>query len=859
MLLLSTSMSSNARQTGIYPSMEINFPKTKIDKILESLETSIEGLTAEKVRQKQASDGANEIKSEHTSLTKILFQQYANFLMLLLIFGAALSIYLGEYVDGLVIVGVLLINGILGTIQEYKAEKLTKALNAHIPQKVNVRREGKEVIIERKDLIRGDIVILTNGQLVPADLRIIKNFGVIVDEAMLTGEAMGVVKQVEELAEDPKSITEMTNMMFSGTFILEGGCEAVVVATGEITEFGKIISFTHHTKKRSSFLQQVNGLSNFLFKTTLLVSGVLFIALALFKPALGINHIFLFTIVLAIAIVPEMLPLISTIALTRASLVLIKNGVLIKRLSSLEDLGGVEIICTDKTGTITKNVLSISNIIAANAEECLRYALYCSKEIKDENFILAGSFDAAIWKKAKRDIKLGNWQTIWQGSFDPHFRWQFTVVEADNEPLIAIKGSPESIVERCQLEDKEKDEILLQSSNFGKEGLRVLAVATKQIKLKANYAESDISRLVFLGLLVFEDPIKDTAAASLKQAENLGVKIKILTGDAPEVALQVAKKAGMKVADNEIITGYDLAQISPEKKITIVHQAKIFARVDPKEKFEIIQILGKRHSVMFLGEGINDAPALKSADVGMVVQEASDIAKEAADIVLTKPDLRVIIQSIYLGRQIMNNIAKYILITLTGNFGSLYAISLLSVISPILPLLPTQVLLENILTDVPMVGLINSPISELERLEPARQNIREICFNAIVFGFATLIIQFIFYRMFSSLPTDLFRTLWLTEIILFEFTLIISLRTYDWFWKAAKLAANTRAFFITVVIFTLSLPYIPLLNSWFHLEPYGLAYLLPIFLVIAFGLLMIEVMKKFIFRHNRIVFSTIDN
>lgn len=830
--------------------MEMKYSQNKVSDVLKFLETSLDGLNIDTVLKKQQQYGANEIKTKQISLASIFVQQYTNFLMLLLIFGAALSIYLGEYIDGFVILGVLLVNGVLGTMQEYKAERLTQALNAHIPQKVTVRREGVETVIDRKDLVRGDIVILTNGQLVPADLRIVKNFGVMVDEAMLTGEAVGVIKQVEELANEPKSIPEMTNMLFSGTFILEGGCEAVVVATGGITEFGKIISFTHHTKKRSSFLQQVNGLSSFLFKTTLLISGVLFIALTLFKPMLGVSHIFLFTIALAIAIVPEMLPLISTIALSRASLVLIKSGVLIKRLSSLEDLGGVEVICTDKTGTITKNVLKVTKVLSKNPDDCLKHALYCSKEMKDPDFVLAGSFDSAIWKKASKEQQSEKWETLWQGSFDPHFRWQFYVVNDKNKTRIAIKGAAESILERCILTEAEKQDLLLQTANFGKKGLRVLAVATKDIIVQEQYSEKDIVELQFSGLLVFEDPIKETAGAALLRAEELGIKLKILTGDAPEVALHVAQKAGMNVTADEIISGSDFSDVNPEQKFNAVQKAKIFARVNPKEKFEIIQILGKQYSVMFLGEGINDAPALKSADVGMVVQEASDIAKETADIVLTEPDLGVIIQSIYLGRQIMSNIAKYILITLTGNFGSLYAISLTSVITPILPLLPTQVLLENILTDVPMIGLINSPISDDEQKKPSRQNVRAICFNATILGFAILIIQFIFYRMSNHLPTDLFRTLWLIEIILFEFMLIISLRTTNWFWKAPKLATNSRIFFILVVIFTLLLPYIPFIKDWFHFQRYDLMYLIPILLLITFGLFIIEMMKKFMFRDN---------
>lgn len=830
--------------------MNTKFVSKTEKQILNLFKTTENGLTEEQVKQKQSKEGLNILKTKKISLLKIFYQQYANFLMLLLTVGAVLSMVLGEWIDGMVIFGILFVNGILGTYQEYKAEKLTQVLNARTPQKVMVRRNGNEFMIDKKELVKGDIVILSNGQIVPADIRLIKNFGIIIDESALTGESIGVSKQTEKMQKMPKGLHQMKNIVFSGTAVLQGGGEGVVVATGEETEFGHIISLTHSTKKRSSFLQQVNSLSDLLFKVTLLILGILLVVLIIFKADLGINRIFLFAIALSIAIVPEMLPLISTISLTRASLALSKKGVLIKRLSSLEDLGGVEIICTDKTGTITKNVLSIKDIQADDHDDCLFHALMSSKEMTDPDFILAGSFDSAVWKKSSKDLqsRAKKAKKIWQGSFQPEFRWQFSIYQEDSDAQLAIKGAPEDIILKCNLDEKLKIQLIDQCSELGKQGLRVLAVAKKSVTLEKEYTEKHIKELEFLGIISFTDPIKKSAKKALAKAEQLGLQIKILTGDCAKVALQVAKKVGMNVNEHEVITPDQLKKLDSNQRYEVMMRSKIFARVNPKEKYEIIQVFAKQHSVMFLGEGINDAPALKSADVGMVVQEASDIAKESADIVLTKPDLNVIVENINFGRQIMNNISKYILVTLTGNFGSLFAISVVSIVSPILPLLPVQILLENILTDVPMISAVNSPEEKAERKRPSEQNIRQIAFYAIILGLAVLLVQFIFYKLYISLDVDLFRTLWLIEIVLFEFVLVLSLFTKDWFFKSKVLNRKTAVFFIAIVLGIILLPFVPYVNSWFHLVPYDLSYLIPIFGFTIFGLFVVELMKRLLYK-----------
>jgi calcium-translocating P-type ATPase len=827
--------------------MNKRYCQISFEEALEELKTSKKGLSRAEVEKRRLNYGYNDFKEKKISFFTIFIRQYANFLMILLLFGAVISFFLREWTDGFVILAILIINGILGATQEHKAEQLLKTLQKNIPQKVMVRRNNREVMVDNKELIPGDIVILNNGQIIPADLRVVSSSGLIIDESPLTGESIGVAKERKKLAQLPKNINEMVNILFSGTTILAGSGEGLVIAIGEATEFGKIVQLTRESKRRSSFLKQVQSLSDFLLKTTIVTVVLLFILLLIFKPDFGLSNVFLFTVALAIAIVPEMLPLISTIALTGASLKLIKKGVMIKRLSAIEDLGGINIICSDKTGTLTKNVLKLLKIDAADNNNCLKYAWLASRTKIDPNHYLAGSFDEAIYKACKKEWgseEIKKPESIYFSSFDPHFRWQFEVYHLGDGAKVAIKGAPESMVLRSKLDKKEADMILNQTSKLGAEGFRVLAVARKTLEYKKEYSHKDIFDLEYLGLLIFEDPIKETAPRALEMAYEMGLDVKIITGDAPEIALAVANNVGLKTEANEVITGYEMSKIGKPEREDLFSSTKIFARVDPKDKYQIIKTLAKKNSLMFLGEGINDAPSLKVADAGMVVKEASDIAKEAADIILTKPDLVVIIESIKLGRQIISNISKYILITLTGNFGSLYAVGIISIISPVLPLLPTQVLLENIMTDVPMISLVGDKISPEEEKRPVRQNIKKLAVNSAILGLALLLTQFVFYKLYFHLPVDLFRTLWLMEVILFEFMLIFSLRTNQFFWRAKMINLKQMMFFLSIILAILVLPYVSPLNHWFHLVPYNLMYLPQIVIFVIIGLIITEIMKK---------------
>ncbi len=841
--------------------MDQAYISTSVARVLTLLQTSTRGLSTIEARRRLELYGFNNIEPQKISLFRVFVQQYANFLMALLCAGAIFSFLLGQTTDALVIMTVLLINGLLGTFQEYRAETLMRALKNHIPDTVYVRREGKEMIITRKELVQGDIVVVQSGHLAPADMRVIGSYDLRVDESALTGESVSVLKNSDALAGNISRTSDMKNVVFSGTMITEGEGECVVLQTGAQSEFGHIVSLVHHAQKHSSFLAQINGLSSFLFWITVVSMGGLFVFLIIFKSAWGLSSIFLFAVALTISIVPSMLPLISTIALTSASMALAKKGVVIKRLTSLEDLGAVDVICADKTGTLTENSMRVADVVATSPQVCSYYALLASDETSMLHNGQPSSFDGAIVAYVSEMVhqQKSNHHMIWNGVFDPAYKWQFKVYAYQQKAELVIKGAPESILSRCQMSPHAQQEILEQAERYGEQGFRALAIARAYVPLYKEYTHDQIHDMDFVGLMIFEDPIKATAAHALARARQLGVSVKILTGDAPAIALHVAREVGMHCDENQVVIFSDIAHCSEKKKREYVERAVIFARMNPEEKYEIIRLLSEQHSVMFLGEGINDAPALKCADVGMCVKEASDIAQEASDILLTKSDLSVIIDAIEYGRKIMLNIYKYILVTLTGNFGSLYAVSFLSLFAPVLPLLPTQLLLENILTDMPMVSSVTSRIHRTEGMRPVRQSIRTIAFHGLLFSSVVLIVQVIFYFMFSYLPVELFRTLWLIEIILFEFMLVVALFTRDWLWHTPVVRGKTGWFFAAITLCTLALPYIPVVNSWFHIQPYEIVYLIPLMGLMCLGLLMIELLKWVLRKKERIIGSYSSN
>jgi len=834
----------------------LNYTTKTVSETLRVLKSQKEGLKKKEVEVRQKKFGENILEERRVNVFKIFSRQFKGVFIYLLIFAAFLSLFLGEHYDTITIIIILFINGSLGFIQEYRAEKTVEKLQKYITPKVRVRREGKIEIVERRFLVPGDIVLLEEGDIVSADLRLIEVQGLMVEESILTGESEPVLKQVLPLDFKVKEPQEAKNIVFAGTRIDDGYGEGVVVATGQEMVIGQIAKLVAGTVHESEFEKNLLRFSRFILFMVLITLGIVFLANLLIKSReVQISSFLLFTVALAISVVPEALPIVTTLAMAKGALRLAKENVVVKRLSAIEDLGNIDVLCTDKTGTITENILKVDEIISDVPNKLLQSALATFIFLGKEKTI-TNSFDLAIFKKARKELKdqTRKLKGVWSIPFDPALRRSSVVIEEEGKHLIIVKGAPEEILkisssilkETKELPIKDyKDEILEKVKKAGRNGRRVLALGIKEIAKKDKYSREDEKGLLFLGFLTFIDPLKPKVKATIKKAKDLGIEIKILTGDSQEVATAVAKE--IDLTKEEAITGEEMDQFSNSQLERIVGEKKVFARVSPEQKYRIIKVLQKKFVVGFLGEGINDAPALKLAAVSLVVDRAADVAREAADVILLKKDLGIIIEAIKEGRVIFNNIVKYIRYTLTSNFGNFYAMAAISLLIPFLPMLPIQVLLVNLLSDFPLIAVSFDRVDLIELRKPCHYNIRQIAFVSILLGLISSIFDFIFFAIFFRTGPALLRTLWFMESIFSEFVVFFSLRTRLFILKASKPAFILLFSTFVSTFLTLGLVYSNL-GQLFHFVKPSSQSILIVLLIVAIYFITTETTKVLYFR-----------
>jgi Mg2+-importing ATPase len=759
-----------------------------IESIFKQLKTSDKGLKPDEAKRRLVQFGPNQLSAHQVTWWQILVRQFKSPFIYLLFFAVGLSCFLGEITDALVIVVFITVNAVLGFVQEFHSEKSLKLLEEYIVPEARVLR-GIELIIKSSDLVPGDIVIVEAGDVIPADVRFIASNSLLVDESILTGESVPVSKNEQTLSTEVREPYEAVNIGFSGTKVVSGKGTAVVIATGQHAELGTISHLTIETKQVSSFEQGIAKFSKFILRMIVIILVILFIVNLLIKgSSANIPELVLFSIALAVGVVPEALPIVTTIAFSRGALKLAKHKVIVKRLSAIEDLGSIEILCTDKTGTLTENSLTVSAVQAENQEECLTMATLASISLVDTHKEVNNAFDVALLKKLSPAHKkaLQTYQRVSELPFDPERKRNSVVVQYDDSYKLIVRGAPEVIFKLC--EKSQKDQLKNWQTWLEKEGLqgrRVIAIAEKIFTKKdTTYTAKDESNLQCIGLISFVDPIKKSTHYAVEQAKRLGVEIKILTGDNKQVAGAVAHQIGLIAHPEEVLTGEELEQQTLEKQQELVKKYHVFARVSPEQKYYIIELLRAQKEVGFLGEGINDAPALKMAQVGIVVNGAALIAKEAADIVLLQNSLADIIDGIKEGRQIFSNIIKYIKLTLISNFGNFYAIAAAALILPFLPMLPIQILLLNLLSDFPMITLSLDTVDGEELRRPKTYNIREVVLISLLLGIVSTLFDFIFFAAFRHSPPTLMQTSWFMGSVLTELVLIFSIRTRFIFWKA---------------------------------------------------------------------------
>jgi Mg2+-importing ATPase len=819
--------------------------------VFRRLESSPRGLADAEAQVRARRYGLNSISYRRVTAWTILLSQFRSPFVYLLLGAAVLSFLLREFIDGGFIVAFVLLNAGLGFYQEYHSQHTLKLLQRYTVPRARVLRDGAPHLVPSPEVVPGDVVVLGPGDILPADTRFARTQNLEVNESVLTGESGPVPKQSAALPHPVRAHYQAQNLGFAGTSVVSGTATAVVFATGNATAFGAIAKLSGETPRVSGYSRELGRFSRFTLQLIGATLILLVVANLLIKGgSANITELIIFSIALAVSVTPEALPLVTTFALSRGALRLARHKVVVKRLSSVEDLGSIEVLCTDKTGTLTENTLSVADVTAPDREAALKAAALAGSAATGTTS--ASPFDAAVTERLPLGARrlLDGYTRIAELPFDPVRRRNTVLVRGFGRTELIVRGAPEVVLARCAgISTKRAKALELWVAGQGDLGHRTLAVAARRIQGAApknlETAEHD---LALLGILAFADPIKPTTLAAVRAAEQLGIAVKILTGDSREVTGAVAHTIGLTPSAHDVITGEELAALSPAEQHAAVERYHAFARLSPEQKFTILQLLRERHAVGFLGEGINDAPALAIADVALVVPHAADIAREAADIVLLNPSLHVIVDGIRQGRQVFANITKYITATLSANFGNFYAVAAASLFIPFLPLLPLQILLVNLLSDFPMIAVATDTVDSADLKRPRRYDMKGILLLATVLGVVSTGFDFIFFGVFVGSGESVLQTQWFIGSILTELAFLFSVRARRFFLASKRPSTAVLVLTTLAVLVTVGLPFTGFGQAVFQFQRPATATLMLTLGIVAAYFISTETVKLLYFR-----------
>lgn len=770
-----------------------DYARLTVEQVVTQLKSSVQnGLSTQQAKELKKTYGPNIILVAQHTWKDILLRQFKSPFVYIFVLIAFPSLFLHEYVNAFFILLCVVINTTVGFYQEYKAHKNVQLLRKFLISLVTTIRDGHQQTIESSQLVPGDIIIVRPGNVLPADVRFTKLENITVDESALTGESKAISKTTDALTEvQAIDIFNAKNIGFKGTTIITGTAHAVVVTTGDATAFGSVVHLTGSTVQESNFAKNIARLGNFVLYLIFATITVTFILNALRGTGQTYTELFLFGMALAIGVIPEALPVVVTFSLSRGALLLAQQKVIVKRLSALEDLGSVEVICTDKTGTLTQNSLEVADVWGDDKQAVLFNALLAHETPAQDLQKEGKGFDNALWKQLTPDEQthFASYTQIAEVPFDPVRRRNLVVLQKDTDYFLITRGMFEEVILHAKEQKPPLNAWALQHSLLGN---RVIAVGYKKLSKEeaVTINESiDEQGITLLGGIAFSDPIKDTAKQAVYQARQLGLIIKILSGDSKEVCRAVAKNIGLITDEDQVITGLEFAALKEEQKLRVVQTHAVFARVLPEQKYEIISMLQQKWQVGYLGDGINDTPALQKADISMVVQEAVDVARETADIILLKKSLLVIVQGVIAGRKIIANTLKYIKITLACALGNLYTLSLASLVVDYPPMLPLHLILLSALSDLPMLALATDTVSFEEIKKPQHYSTHTIIVYSSLFGLVSSLFDFMFFGIFKSYGAAILQTGWFIESMLAELLFAFSGRTKRFIFKASPPSA----------------------------------------------------------------------
>ena len=828
------------------------------------------GLTSGEAAERLRTDGPNSLGREgRRTRLRILAGQFASPLVLILVAASCVSFVVGDPVEAGIILAIVVLSAALGFVQEARAEASVAALQARLTLRATVVRDGREQDVPVHDVVRGDVVALAAGNIVPADGRLLAANHLYVDESSLTGESAASIKSPRDGEPDPTLDADRDAFVFLGTSVVSGTGRAVITATGARTSYGAIAKRLAERAPQTDFQLGVRAFGLLVARVTLLL------VVSVFAINVGLHRPFfdslLFAVALAVGLTPELLPAIVTLNLTRGARALAAHGVLVKRLPAIQNLGGITVLCTDKTGTLTEGKLRLERSTGIDRDDATEAAAALALAYLNSHFQagFANPLDTAILAQATAPADLASYTKLAELPYDFRRRLLSVVVQRADEPaLVVTKGAPESVIVRstCVREDHtarpidaaEHARLAALIDGASADGFRLVAVASRILSpgelaslaapgsavglAAADTLERD---LTFEGVILFSDPAKAGVGATIADLARQGVALKVVTGDNELVARHTAREVGLEVA--AILTGDQMRTLTHPALVARVAGTTIFARVDPDQKLQVIRALRESGAVVgYLGDGINDAPALHVADVGISVDNATDVARSAADIILLEPSLAAIGQGVTEGRRTFANTLKYIRMGTSSNFGNMLSMAGAALVLPFLPMTPGQILLNNLIYDASQTALPTDTVDpEVEAL-PARWDIRGVERFMVVFGPISSLFDFLtFGLLLLVLGQDerAFHTGWFVESLFTQILVVLVIRTRrSPFWHSRP----SRELVVAIIAALAAAVLIPASPLGTLLEFAGLP---PLYWVLLIGIVMgylalVEVVKR---------------
>lgn len=816
--------------------------------MLQHLETAKEGLRSAEASQRLARYGSNLLQPQKRSnVPRLLLAQFKSPLILILLFATGLSFLFHDPVNALIILTIVFVSGLLGFWQEYSATNAVEKLLAVVRIKATVLRDGSPHEIPVEEIVPGDIVILDAGDMVPGDCLVDESKDLFIDEATLTGETYPVEKSIGMLAAETP-LGQRTNALWMGTHVVSGSAKALVINTGTQTEFGKISEHLRVRPQETDFERGIRHFGYFLMEVTLvLVMAIFAINVYLARPVLDS---LLFSLALAVGLTPQLLPAIISINLARGAKRMAQEKVIVKRLASIENFGGMDVICSDKTGTLTEGIVRLQSAVdvaGAPSDKVLLYAYL--NAFYETGF--TNPIDEAI--RAQRQFDLSGYGKADEIPYDFLRKRLSILVAHDDGHLMVTKGALQNVLAVCSAAETGtgtsvnvavvRDQIQQHFEEFSRKGFRTLGVAYKNMGPASVISKVDEVGMTFLGFLVLFDPPKPNIIETIAGLKNLGVALKIITGDNRLVAANLSHQMGL--SGTVVLTGPDLRELSDGALLKRAVDVDVFAEIEPNQKERIILALKKAGKVVgYMGDGVNDASALHAADVGISVESAVDVAKEAADIVLLEKDLGVLVQGVREGRTTFANTLKYVFMATSANFGNMFSMAGVSLFLPFLPLLPKQILLTNLMTDFPEMTIATDRVDSEMVDHPRRWDIKAIRKFMFTFGLLSSVFDYLTFGVLLFIlhaTQDQFRTGWFLESVVSASLVVLVIRSRKPFFRSRPAKYLLLTTLLTVIV-TVVLPFTPLggIFDFSRLPPSTLALLAIIVVLYIFSAEMVK-------------------